>query len=122
MSYTPPKSAAELLQRYAAGERFFAGAELDGQTCDFRGVNLVRVDLSDSFIVADFRGANLRGANFAASNVKTCDFREADLTGACFANATIDATEFTGAIMDGADFTGASAQGYVLKSSELPDW
>src|SRR5262245_2009831 len=104
----PPRSFRELLERYRRGERDFVGAELDSDAdSDMSGVCLDGADLSHSFIVANFRGASLRGVRFRQANVKTCDFREADLRGADFRGAALCSTEFAGAKLDGADFTGA---------------
>lgn len=58
--------AAEVLQRYANGERNFRGANLRGQ--NFRGQ-----DLSG----ADFRGADIRGASFTFSILKNTQFQYA---------------------------------------------
>src|SRR5437868_3746851 len=57
----PPRSADELLQRYAAGER------------DFRGANLRHADLG---------GANLRDANLLGAKLSDTDLRSANLSGA----------------------------------------
>lgn len=121
-NYKPPKTIEELLQRYADGERCFSNSDLDYQTHDLRNLNLIDIDLSYSFIFADFRGANLTGANFSCSNIKTCDFRGANLTNANFSNAAIDGTEFKGAIFNNTNFLDASIQGGLLKSGETPDW
>jgi uncharacterized protein YjbI with pentapeptide repeats len=120
--YRPPQSAEELLRRYAEGERFFAGADLDQTTYDLRGVTLEGADLSRSFILADFRGANLRGVKFEEANIKTCDFREADLEGASFRGACLEATAFKGAELRGSDFTGATCYSFPFSEGEKPDW
>ena len=111
----------EITARYAAGERNFRGLDLDGETLDLRGSNLAGADFSESFIYADFRGANLERCVFERANVKTCDFRGANLRGASFREAAIDAAEFSGAEMTDASFDGASAQGHVFHSGESPD-
>jgi uncharacterized protein YjbI with pentapeptide repeats len=116
-----PRDTAELLARYARGERNLRGAELDGVVCDLRGATLAGADLSLSFLVADLRGADLRDADFTGANLKTCDFRNADLRGARFRGALLEATEFAGAQMDGADFAGASCYSRVLNEGERPD-
>ena len=113
-------AVAQILVRYAAGERSFAGLDLDDKTYNFDGLNLEGANFSTSFIVGTFRGANLTRANFSNTNVKTCDFRGANLRGATFEGAAIDAAEFEGADLDGALFAGATEQGYVYSSAELP--
>ena len=59
--------AKQVLARYAAGQRNFAGANLRGQS--FQGQ-----DLSGS----DFSGADIRGANFTGGNLKGCNFTAAN--------------------------------------------
>ncbi len=113
----------DLLDRYALGERDFAGSELDSDPDnDLRGAQLDGIDLSQSFIFASFRGASLKGARFRAANVKTCDFKEADLTGADFSEAALCATEFGGAQMLDARFEGAYYHSSTLQAGELPNW
>lgn len=114
-------SSNELIARYEAGERNFRGLDLDGETLDLRGSNLAGSDFSESFIFADFRGANLERCLFERANVKTCDFRGASLRHASFREAAVDAAEFSGAEMTGACFDGASAYGHVFHSGECPD-
>lgn len=120
--YVPPRSADELMQRYQNGERYFAEAELDAAVYDLRGVTLQGADFSRSYIVADFREADLRGVSFERANVKTCDFRGADLRNANFSGAALESTEFDGAKLEGVDFSGASAYGRELKGEEKPRW
>jgi uncharacterized protein YjbI with pentapeptide repeats len=121
-SSLPPRSSAELLQRYANGERDFTEAELDDVVYDLRNVTLEGADFSRSFIVADFQGANLKDAKFVSANVKTCDFRGANLQGANFACAALESTQWEGANLQDANFEGASVMSYQLKAGEKPDW
>ena len=117
-----PQSADELIRRYQSGERYFGQCELEEPICDFRGVDLSEADFRGSFLVADFREANLRSTNFTGCNVKTCDFRGADLRNAIFREAALEATEFAGANLAGADFEGAGCYSYRMNIGELPDW
>jgi uncharacterized protein YjbI with pentapeptide repeats len=118
-----PTSFRELIDRYQHGERDFCESLLDEDPDnDLRGVCLDGVDLSQSFVVADFRGASLRGARFCHANVKTCDFRDANLSGADFTGAALCATTFVGATLDATDFAGASNHSYVIRPGEYPDW
>ena len=110
----------ELTAHYKAGERSFRGLDLDGETLDLRDSNLAGADFSESFIVADFRGANLERCVFERANVKTCDFRGANLRGASFREAAVDAADFSGAETTDACFDGASAQGHIFHSGESP--
>ncbi len=120
--YVPPKTVAELLNRYSNGERYFCECDFDDKICDFRNLNLEGVNFSKSYITGDFRGANLRDANFSNANVKTCDFRGADLTNANFENSALCATEFKGAVFSNSKFKGAFYHSHELKDSENPDW
>jgi uncharacterized protein YjbI with pentapeptide repeats len=121
-NYEPPPGVEELRRRYADGERFFAESELDDSVHDLQNLELEVADLFGSFILAGFRGANLKRASFASANVKTCDFRNADLEGADFSGAVIDGTQFEGVNLQGARFDGASCYGYTMKAEEKPWW
>lgn len=106
---------SEILRRYESGEREFRGLEIEsprGSTGpDFRRAKLAGADFTESFIVADFSGADLQGARFAPANVKTCSFDGADLRNADFSGAAIDAATF-----DGADLAGAKR----VQTSKVP--
>ena len=122
-TYHSPKNVTELLQRYQNGERYFGETELDHEELNFQKLSLAGIIFAPrSFLVADFRHANLQGADFSNCNIKTCDFRGANLENACFKNAALEATQFTGANLRNADFTGASCFNKVLASGEQPDW
>jgi uncharacterized protein YjbI with pentapeptide repeats len=111
----------ELLDRYQQGERDFTGSELDADPeNDLSGVCLDGIDLSNSWVMADFRGANLRGARFRDANVKTCDFTGADVSGADFSGAALCATVFSGARMENARFEGAYWHSHEFKAGEFP--
>ncbi|HEU4678407.1 MAG TPA: pentapeptide repeat-containing protein [Terrimicrobiaceae bacterium] len=112
--------ADALIARYAAGERSFADLELDDQVYCFVGAQLAGADFSRSFLLGDFRGANLAGAKFENANVKTCDFRGANLKGASFAGAAIDEAEFSVDTLIGVSFAGATEQGHIHAENELP--
>lgn len=96
----PPESAKELLDRYAQGERDFAGALLMG--ADLEGANL--------------RGANLRHANFQMAKLSGADFQGADLREANFQLAW-----FGGAIFRLADLRGAVLDEFNGFPSNLKD-
>jgi uncharacterized protein YjbI with pentapeptide repeats len=121
MEASPPRTYKELLARYAADERNFAGSDLDDDPeFDLSGVCLDGIDLSRSFLVASFRGASLRRASFHESNIKTCDFSGADLTDADFTGAGLCAAEFESARLDGARFEGAYIHSHTFKAGERP--
>jgi uncharacterized protein YjbI with pentapeptide repeats len=122
-NYQAPQTAAELLQRYQNGERYFGETELDQKELKFCNLSLAGIIFAPrSFLVADFRQANLQGADFSDCNIKTCDFRGANLENARFRNAALEATQFSEANLKNADFTGASCFSTVLTADERPDW
>ncbi|NIJ63430.1 uncharacterized protein YjbI with pentapeptide repeats [Sphingomonas leidyi] len=113
---------SELLLRYASGQRHFSNLNITDDGSDaLVGARLDSIELIDSFVHANFRGASLRNATVHA-NVKTCDFTDADLSGADFQGSALCSTTFLGAKMDGADFTDAYYHGYDLAAGEKPDW
>src|SRR5690349_16888769 len=116
----PSIAAAEILVRYASGERNFEDMDLDGRVYDFSNANLSGASFCRSFIVAIFRDCNLESANFSNANVKTCDFSGSNLRGSLFLGAAIDGALFENADLDGASFEGASDQGHVYGPRELP--
>jgi uncharacterized protein YjbI with pentapeptide repeats len=119
----PVATFRDLLERYGRGERSFVGSDLDTDPDnDLSGLCLDGIDLSRSFVVANFRGTSLRGAKFHEANIKTCEFGEADLSEADLTEAALCATTFAGARMDGTVFAGAFYHSYVLQPGEKPNW
>jgi hypothetical protein len=131
-------TAKELLQRYAAGEREFAGADLKGaklagsklagadlRNADLCGAGLCGADLRD----ADLRNADLRGAYLEGAKLTNTDLRDADLWGAKLAgsklagadlrSADLELARLTGADLRGADLTGADLEGADLEGANL---
>jgi uncharacterized protein YjbI with pentapeptide repeats len=118
--YQPPKSADELLRRYAAGERYFAEADIP-EGSDLRNSTLAHSTFDRGWLSdIDFRGANLRHVRFLSCNIKCSDFRGADLEGAIFTGALVEATQFENANLTNATFAGAYAYGYELKDGDVP--
>jgi uncharacterized protein YjbI with pentapeptide repeats len=117
-SYEAPSSLAELLRRYANGERKFPGVDLSGE--DFSGVTLDGADFEPHswFFDAKFDGASLRTTSFRECNVKCASFVGADLTGANFELAAIESIDLDGAILPGARFVGATFYGITLTESD----
>jgi hypothetical protein len=101
--YEPPHSAEELLERYAAGERYFARAKL--ANAKLQGAYLASADIHD----ADLAGADLRHATLS----------EAKLTGTDFSGADISTAELSEADLSGANFTGAKLSGANLFRTKL---
>ena len=112
--------AAQILKRYASGDRLFEDMDLDGEMHDFSNTDLSGASFSRSFIFATFRNSNLESANFSNSNVKTCDFSGTNLKGSLFQGAAIDAAVFDGAELAGASFEGASEQGHIYGARDFP--
>ncbi|MDQ5825367.1 MAG: pentapeptide repeat-containing protein [Chloroflexota bacterium] len=109
------------MQRYEAGERYFADAEIP-EGSDLRNSTLSSSIFERMLLTEiDFRGANLRDASFRDCNVKCSDFRGADLEGATFRGSLLEATYFGSANLTGVSFAGAFVYGYELKDGDMPD-
>ena len=113
-------TAEELLERYAAGERNFAGVDLGGSYS-----KSIRPILSS----ADLRGINLSGANLEMVDFCLSDLSGARLFGACLSYSYLVKANFTGADLryatidwsNGreANFTNANMQGIDLSASNF---
>ena len=95
---------AELLKRYAAGERNFAGITLNNR--DRSSVEIFReADLSEAQLQhaslhgVDLAGAKLIGAQLNVADLIRTDLTSADLTGADLSNAYLDKANLTNAIL-----------------------
>ena len=115
-NYRPPKSADELLTRYAEGERYFSGAHLPG--ANFAMQSLIDVNLSDSQLEGcDFTLAHLYGANFSHSQLSRANFNSANISSVnldgarlkwtTFYNATINSVSLDASELDGTTFSHA---------------
>ncbi len=129
----PPKSAEELLERYAAGERDFRGAELIGE--NMGGAILARVNLGGALLRdanlhgVDFRyanlkralliGANLQRADLRSSNLNQSDLEETFLQGANLQMAFFEGANLIGANLEAADLELAHFAGAVLRRANL---
>ncbi len=105
--YRPPQSAAELLERYAAGERYFVGAKLNGGM--LHGANLSGADLS----YAEFKGAGLQGADFDHAVLRDADMEGVDCVLAKFRYTDFSRTKLSGGFPD------AYFYGTTLRSSKV---
>ena len=119
MKSAPPTTVEELLARYAAGERYFVGAELDEPRVDMSGVVLDGADLSACWFMTSFRNASLKDTKFCRANVKCCDFSGADLSNADFSEAALEATVWDGAVLAGARFGDVSLYGAHLTEAQF---
>lgn len=93
-----PLTAAQLLERFAAGEKRFRDVQL--KKVDLKGAKLPQIDL---------RGADLSNANF-----READLSNADLRGAC-----LDGADFYKAIMIRVNLDGARLTKTNLKEADL---
>lgn len=107
-SYTPPKSAIELLARYASGERDFRKADLFG-------ANLSSANLSST----NLNGANLQDANLCGADLSGANLFGANLNGAILNGANLNGANLTFANLIRADLGGANLCGAVLGFSVL---
>ncbi|NJL51973.1 MAG: pentapeptide repeat-containing protein [Hydrococcus sp. SU_1_0] len=98
-------TAEELIIRYAAGERNFAGITLstyDIEKGDFRGISL--------------QGINLRGADLSEAPLHGVDLTDADLTGVILESASLE-----GAILRKAKLYSANLFCCCLVEADLTD-
>ena len=113
-------SGADLLARYAEGQRDFRGVDIDDGSDPLSGADLRGADFTGAYIVADLAGAKLQDCVFREANVKTCVFDGSDLTGATFQGAALCGATFEDATLTGAQFEGAFYHDYVFGADELP--
>ncbi len=124
-----PRSAEELLLRYAAGEREFVGADIRDTNAhmDLRCANLGNAKLRfASLMKANFSGANLSNADLMGSNLDMADLSATDLTRAALANATLWRADLrranlAGAELYGANLSDANLDGATLDGAGLAD-
>ncbi|MGB3495640.1 MAG: pentapeptide repeat-containing protein [Elainellaceae cyanobacterium] len=102
--------AAQLLHRYAEGQRDFSWADL--RRTDLRGasltdINFYRADLTGALL----DGANLRRTNFLKANLTKANLSNADLTGAILKRTDLTGTILTGAVLDAVQFSDMTLPG-----------
>ncbi|WP_319420864.1 pentapeptide repeat-containing protein [Pleurocapsa sp. FMAR1] len=107
MTYITPD---DLLQRYATGERNFAGVQFPANSSvgAFQEANLSDIILSgvnlESFIMdrVNLSGAKMVGTYLFRSRMNLANLRDADLTGANFVRASLWKADLTDADLTGA--------------------
>lgn len=120
-----PQNVAELMERYAAGERDFRGAQWFG--ADLRGValddvNLNGADLGQSLLDGvSLSRAKLIHASLNGANAREATFDGADLSGVDLVRATIDDARFNGATLRGAVLNGANVHRTNFDEAILED-
>lgn len=120
-------TAIELLERYAAGERNFAGVII---TSDRFCTTIERADLSDIILsgayLYQFRlrevvltNAKLIGVYMYGVDLQFANLRRADFTGATLAGACLECADLSFACLNGANLTGANVNGADLTKADL---
>jgi uncharacterized protein YjbI with pentapeptide repeats len=104
-------TAEELLARYVAGERNFAGVDLGGSSS--------RREFRPNLGNADLRGINLSGANLEMVSLCLSDLSGARLFGACLSNSYLIRANFTNTDLRYATITWADAREAVFTSSNM---
>jgi len=107
-------------------EANFRRADLDDAIlngANLQGANLVSADFSeiDFEINPNFRGADLRNANFLRATLNGVDFTGARLDEANFNRAEMKATIFTNTDMNEAEMRDANAQGARFNGADVSD-
>src|SRR6476469_336815 len=133
----------ELLKKYAAGERNFAGinlteANLSGvnlsganlkganlSVANLSGANLSKTNLTGAKLnIARLSGAHLGGANLTDADLNVAylvrvDLKRATLTGAKLIRAELIRAELSGANLQGANLSGATLTEATLRGANL---
>ena len=106
----------ELLDRYAVGERSFAGILVYAEEYakSLEGKSLVGVNLCGSTLDGDWSGVDLAESRMCGLIVNGCDFLRAS-----FRKANLAGAVFTQCDMNGSDFTDAFLCGTAFKQTEV---
>ncbi|HEY1387647.1 MAG TPA: pentapeptide repeat-containing protein [Ktedonobacterales bacterium] len=103
------RTAAELLDAYAHGQRMFA-------YWDLTGADLRNATLKD----ANFFRANLKGAILSGADLTRCNLSQATLSGAVLRGANTSEAYFDGAVTFGADLTDVITDQPTAKETATP--
>ena len=121
---------AELLQRYAAGERNFSGADLTGiqlnssqeQEINLSGVNLRGANLSEAHLVqVNLSNADLSNSFLNRANLEKANLSGAELRGVNAYNANLTQANLSHAYLLGANLTEATLYHANLQNANLTD-
>ena len=109
-------TAEELLDRYALGERNFAGILLYAGEYEksLDGRVLAGSNLCGSTLEGDWSGVNLSESRMCGVIASGCDFQKAS-----FCGANLSGGIFTQCDMNGSDFTNAFLCGVAFKQTEV---
>lgn len=117
----------EIIKRYEAGERNFAGIDLRfiniSYSCfmdtNFSGANLQVSAFRNIYLVnINFTNANLQGAIFSGYLIG-CNLSNTNLRGVDFEGTNLTGVDLTGADMTGANLSGANLIGTNLRNANL---
>ncbi len=115
---SPPKNAAELLERYAIGDRSFRGADL--VWANLNHANLKNVDLNRANLsYAKLRGAHLQEADIDNAVFNWADLSHSNLYRAILSNAKLNWARLKGANLIEADLLWAKLEGANLCEANL---
>jgi uncharacterized protein YjbI with pentapeptide repeats len=95
-------SAAELLERYAAGERNFAGIRVSVWKRELEGVILKNSNFCGAVLHASLAGTNLTGCYFNGA-----ELAEVNLSNAILRKVRLDGATLAQSVLSGADLTHA---------------
>jgi uncharacterized protein YjbI with pentapeptide repeats len=106
-------TAEELLRRYSAGERIFAGTYLEGDRC-LDGANLSGANLSGSIL-----NCSLIGADLTESLLIGTEIAESDLTDAIFRRARLKGADLSQSVLVNVDLTDANLSRAELEEAVM---
>jgi uncharacterized protein YjbI with pentapeptide repeats len=111
---------AELLDRYAKGDRNFEQSHL--QDTDMQGVSLHGIDLSESILThINFSGSDLRGADLGWADLSRANLEKVDFRGAILTRADLSYANLRGANLLKADLSLAKLDHTKLSGTIMPD-
>lgn len=111
---------AELLDRYAKGDRNFEQSHLHEP--DMQNLSLHGIDLSESILVKiNFSGADLRGADLAWADLSHANLAQVDLRGAILTRADLSHANLQKANLLKADLSLAKLEKANLSGAIMPD-
>ena len=125
---SPVGEPHEIVKRYEAGERDFAGANLEGASltrAELQKANLEGANLEEAYLLgADLQGADLGGANlrkvfFRDANLRLANLQDANLQGANLRGASLTRAELQKANLEGANLQGANLRGADFQGANL---
>ncbi|NEP78312.1 MAG: pentapeptide repeat-containing protein [Okeania sp. SIO3C4] len=120
----------ELLDRYNAGERNFAGIRFFPDTCRetvLEDADLSNIMLSGAYLpriklsLANLRNSNLTGAYMRGAELIETDLYETDLTGANLQDACLSGTDIARSLLIAANLRGAELEGADFTDVDLSE-